>query len=422
MNPTIELIDHPISDLVSAEYNPRKMSSEQSQALRESITRFGFVDPVIVNMHPERMNILVGGHQRVRIAREMGFETVPAVHVSLTRDQERELNVRLNKNTGEFDFDLLAEYFSADELSDWGFTDEELRAFDTIEDIVEEDEHETLLPEVAVSQIGDLFQLGPHRLLCGDSRLEETFKALLGEYPCPNLMVTDPPYGVNYDPNWRSETGLSDITQTGKVSNDDIFDWTPVWKNFTGNVAYVWHAGVFSHEVARNLEEAGFKVVSQIIWNKPSGPISRGDYHWKHEPCWYVVRKGRKHHWQGARDQWTVWDFPNLNNRAVSESEGQTGHGTQKPIECMRRPILNNSRKGATVLDPFLGSGSTLIAAEQTGRICYGIELDPIYVDVIIHRWVKYRLGLGLDATVLRNGEYFDVSTLQIPVMQPSCN
>jgi DNA modification methylase len=204
----------------------------------------------------------------------------------------------------------------------------------------------------------------------------------------PFLMVTDPPYGVEYDPEWRAEHDGGGRHATGKVANDDRIDWAPAYALFPGNVMYVWHAGVYAAEVAIGVVGTGFQIRGQIIWRKQHFVFSRGAYHWQHEPCWYAVRKGQTAHWHGDRTQSTVWDVPNANPHGGSGQAEQTGHGTQKPVEIMRRPILNHTVKGEAVYDCFLGSGSTLIAAELTERICYGLEIDPRYVDVICQRWM----------------------------------
>ena len=201
-------------------------------------------------------------------------------------------------------------------------------------------------------------------------------------------MVTDPPYGVNYDPNWRERAGFGQQRQIGTVANDGQVDWSDAYRLFPGDVAYVWHAGVHAAEVAASLESAGFQIRSQIIWAKQHFALSRGDYHWQHEPCWYAVREGKSSNWSGDRTQSTLWQVANLNPFGGSEEEA-TGHGTQKPVELMRRPILNNSRRGEIIYDPFLGSGTTLIAAQETDRICFGMDIDPRYVDVAIERWQK---------------------------------
>ena len=200
----------------------------------------------------------------------------------------------------------------------------------------------------------------------------------------PFLMVTDPPYGVAYDPEWRHRFGLNDSERTGKVTNDDRVDWTDAYRLFPGRVAYVWHAGRYAAELSGHLASAGFGVRAQLIWRKPRFAISRGHYHWQHEPCWYAVRDGGSAKWCGDRSQSSVWDI------AQKDTTGDTTHGTQKPVECMARPVRNHGGHEDHVYDPFLGSGTTVMAAEQLGRRCYGIEISLGYVDVIVRRWEAF--------------------------------
>lgn len=221
-------------------------------------------------------------------------------------------------------------------------------------------------------------------------------------------MVTDPPYGVDYDPAWRNSADRSTkikgrkigATAVGRVQNDTRADWREAWAMFEGAVVYVWHAGLHGAIVADSLQSCGFVIRSQIIWNKHVHIIGRGDYHWKHEPCWYAVRKGEpgRFNRKGAegRTQNTMWD---IDHRA-----SDSGHGTQKPVECMARPIRNNSRPGDAVYDPFLGSGTTMIAAEMERRRCIGIDIDPIYVDVAVLRWQAFT---GKEATLEGDGRTF---------------
>lgn len=246
-------------------------------------------------------------------------------------------------------------------------------------------------PKEPVTKAGDLWVLGPHRLLCGDCTVPGNVARLLADVR-PNLMVTDPPYGVNYDPKWRNgHGGFSDAPtkQNGIVTNDDRHDWREAMALFQGNIAYVWHSGVYSPQVADSLTAVGLVIRSQIVWVKQQLVMGRGHYHWQHEPCFYAVRQGATGNWTGDRKQSTVWQIQNLNPTG-NRKEGLTGHGTQKPVECMRRPILNHTSSGQFVYDPFLGSGTTIIAAESTGRICYGIEIDPVYVDVAVTRWQDF--------------------------------
>ena len=221
---------------------------------------------------------------------------------------------------------------------------------------------------------------------------------LLGDVK-PQLMVTDPPYGVEYDPGWRNKAGAAATKRTGKVLNDDRADWREAWALFPGDVTYVWHGALHATTVADSLEASGFNIRSQFIWAKDRLVLSRGDYHWQHEPCLYAVKKTGKGHWAGDRKQTTLWQIAN------KDQDVETVHGTQKPVECMRRPILNNSSQGQAVYEPFMGSGTTLIAAETTGRVCYGIELNPAYVDVAVQRWQQFT---GKHAVLEGAGTSFD--------------
>jgi DNA modification methylase len=245
------------------------------------------------------------------------------------------------------------------------------------------------LPVTPVSVPGELWRLGAHRLICGDSTAADVK---------PLLMVTDPPYGVAYDPSWRNQAGAARTKRTGKVLNDDRADWREAWALFPGDIAYVWHGALHAATVAESLMTAGFAIRSQITWAKDRLVLSRVDYHWQHEPCWYAVRAKGKGHWAGDRKQTTLWQIANR------DQDADTVHGTQKPVECMRRPMLNNSSPGQAVYQPFMGSGTTLIAAETTGRICYGVELNPAYVDVAIERWQAFT---GEEAALVETGESF---------------
>ena len=274
-----------------------------------------------------------------------------------------------------------------DELLSFGMDKEMLAPiFDKaiLEEIGEEEEIEVLAE--ATSKLGDIYLLGSHRLMCGDSTNPQHVEKLM-DGAKPILMVTDPPYGVEYDPKWRNEVGKG-IKNTGKVLNDDRYDWSEAYALFTGDIAYIWHSSKYTHKFAENIENSGFELINLIIWSRQHFVLSRGDYHQQHDPLWYGVRRGKNHNWQGKRDQSTIWDIGGYNG-SKGDGEESTGHGTQKPIECMLRPILNNSAQGESVYDPFGGSGTTLIACERSKRKCYMMELSPAYVDVIIKRWEK---------------------------------
>lgn len=235
--------------------------------------------------------------------------------------------------------------------------------------------------------LGDLWVIGDkHRLLVGDCTVAENVARLL-QGGVPFLMVTDPPYGVEYEPGWRDgivgEFGAFACERSG-VANDDIVDWSGVFRASGADVAYVWHASWFIAESQRSLIGAGYLPRSQVIWAKQHFAISRGHYHWQHEPCWYAVKKGKTARWTAGRDQTTLWEISSLN--PAGRVEEREKHGTQKPLECMARPIRNHGEPGDIVYDPFLGSGTTLIAAHRLGRVCYGCELDPRYADVVLKR------------------------------------
>src|SRR5579863_1175385 len=399
----------PIATVIPYARNARKITDKAVDKVAASIKEFGFRQPIVV----DRDNVIIVGHARLLAAKKLGLPTVP-VHVaeSLTPAQVKSYRLMDNRSHQETDWDLELLGPELSELKDLG-ADLALTGFDAAEIdrlLASSDDDEKAnaappLPEVAVSQLGDLWQCGPHRVLCGDATQQSTIARLCAR-TVPFLMVTDPPYGVEYDPEWREETGLNPTTvQSGKVSNDDRVDWSPAWKLFPGDVAYVWHAGIYAGEVAASLFGSSFQIRGQIIWRKQHFAISRGAYHWQHEPCWYAVRKGKSAHWTGDRTQTTVWDVANLNPMGGNKEEAKTGHGTQKPVELMRRPILNHTERGNVVYDPFLGSGTTMIACELTERVCYGLDIDPKYVDVIVKRWQDFT---GKRATLEGDGRTFE--------------
>jgi DNA modification methylase len=366
--------------------NPRQ-NDDAVEAVAESIRRFGFRQPIVVDTD----GVIVAGHTRFRAAQRLGLATVP-VHVAtdLTPDEVRAYRLADNKTAELASWDDAMLSIELDALRgagiDWtllGFDEEELAkllAPAGTEGLTDPD----AVPEKPADPItkpGDLWLLGKHRLLCGDST-SATDVARLLDGAVPALMVTDPPYGVEYDPEWRMDAGLTGNTaRMGKVMNDDRADWTEAWKLFPGDVAYVYHAGVFASTVQQSLERAGFAIRAQIIWAKDRLALSRGDYHWQHEPCWYAVREGGKGHRTDDRTQTTLWSIP-------ARDDAGHGHGTQKPVECMERPVRNHLAD--LVYEPFAGSGTTVIACERTGRTCMAMELDPGYCDVVVRRWEDF--------------------------------
>ena len=379
----------PIERLRPYARNAKMHGADQVARIAASMARFGWTVPCMVGDDGE----LIAGHGRVLAATELGLAEVPVIRLGhLDEAERRAYRIADNKLTelGDWDEDMLRDEVAgllADDfdLSLLGFAEDELEALlqdpDLAEDGAAEGEDDVPEPPAdPVSVPGDLWRLGDHRLICGDSTSADVVSKLLSDVR-PLLMVTDPPYGVDYDPSWRNQTGASATKRTGKVLNDDRADWREAWALFPGDVAYVWHGALHATTVADSLIAAGFDIRSQIIWAKDRLVLSRGDYHWQHEPCWYAVKKRGKGHWAGDRKQTTLWQIANR------DQDAETVHGTQKPVECMRRPILNNSSPGQAIYEPFMGSGTTLIAAETTGRVCYGIELNPAYVDVAVARW-----------------------------------
>ncbi len=366
--------------------NPRK-NDDAVDAVVDSIRQFGFRVPIVV----DRDGVVIAGHTRLKAAIKLGLAKVP-VHVAadLTSEQAKALRIADNKvsELATWDEVLLAaeltELKGANvDLGGLGFDEREL------EKLLEPAGTEGLTdpnatpdkPANPITAPGDLIILGRHRLLCGDSTSKAAVERLFAGQ-VPTLMVTDPPYGVEYDPQWRAEAGINkNRGKLGGVANDDRADWTEAWRLFPGDVAYVYHAGTFTSTVQHSLEAAGFVIRAQIIWAKDRLALSRGDYHWQHEPCWYAVRDGARSNRTDDRTQTTLWAIP-------SREDAGHGHGTQKPVECMERPLRNHL--ASQVYEPFAGSGTTVIACERTGRTCFAMEIDPGYCDVIVQRWEQF--------------------------------
>ncbi|MEJ6847515.1 DNA methyltransferase [Sinorhizobium fredii] len=374
----------PLSSLKHYAANARTHSPEQVAQIAASIREFGFTIPLLVDEAGE----LIAGHGRALAAKEMGLELVPVmVARGWTQKQIKAYRLADNQlalNAG-WDVKLLAAELETlpDMAALIGFSERELRRLGQLAGnpgLTDPDEAPPL-PDVATTKPGDLWLCGSHRILCGDACSGADVERLLAGTK-PSLMVTDPPYGVDYDPHWRAEAGVNrNRLKMGEVVNDERADWQQAYDLFSGAVAYVWHAGKYASEVQRSLEASGFTIRSQIIWAKDRFALSRGDYHWQHEPCWYGVRN--KGNWCGDRSQSTLWMIP------AREDSGH-GHSTQKPVEAMRRPMQNNSSAGQAVYDPFVGSGTTMIAAEMEARIAYCLEINPAYVDVAVRRWQDF--------------------------------
>lgn len=397
----MEIKELPLKELKPAAYNPRKKlkkGDKEYEKIKQSLLKFGYVDPIIVN---EDLTV-IGGHQRLTVLKDLDYETAKCVIVDLPKEDEKALNIALNKITGQWDEALLADLLLDLQESDFNL---DLTGFEPpeIDDILSnvhdkelsEDEFdvEEELKKPTVSRHGDIWQLGKHRVICGDSTKAETYKQLLDDRKA-NLVVTDPPYNV-------------DVEETaGKILNDNMSDgdfyqfllsmFTQVENHMEDDASiYVFHADTEGLNFRKAFKDADFYLSGCCIWKKNSLVLGRSPYQWQHEPCLYGWKKKGKHQWFSDRKQTTIWEY----DRPKSSKD----HPTMKPIQLMAYPIQNSSMRGTVVLDPFLGSGSTLIAADQTGRVCYGIELDEKFVDVIVKRYIE--VTGDTEVTVQRNHE-----------------
>lgn len=406
----------PVADLVPFEKNPRTISKTQFRKLVASLHDMGYHQRIITQ--PDLA--VIGGHQRIAALKELKIEKIAVLVPSreLTADEFRQVLVQDNLAFGDWEMEGLAELYDRAELLGWGFDENSLVGFNSDADAGRIDPDAVpALQEKAVSKLGQIWACGQHRIGCGSSTDGKFVAKVLAKHT-PIVMVTDPPYGVDYDPQWRAQRGLTDKAAGSELANDDRADWSEAYLLFPGPVAYVWHAGLKTEQVFRSLEDVNFHIRAQIIWVKTRAQISRGAYHWQHEPAFMAVKEGEDDHWrfggdhevaayavkdaqtanwQGGRKQTTVW--------FIDQAKLEHGHATQKPVMCMQRPILNHTAAGDGCYDPFLGSGTTLIAAEQIGRRCFGIELEPRYIDVAVKRWQAFT---GLEATDAETGKLFN--------------
>ena len=383
---------------------PRNPKEHDLGQIHQSMARFGFVNPLTVN---EATGELLAGHGRLDtleqrhaagepppdgIQANNGHWMIPVVRgITLATEEAAAYTIadnRLVELGGWNDTDLAAILQDMNNLDGIGFDQDDLDEIlkglnppEPVEDPGPQIDRADELREKWGVESGQVWEIGKHRLMCGDATsAEDVAETLNGA--SPPLMVTDPPYGINYDPAWRKEAGFT-ASRVGAVTNDDRSDWREAYCLHKGAVAYVWHDARMPDVSKDGLEAAGFEVRTQIVWAKSHFAISRGHYNGQHEPCWYAVRKGAVASWVGDHSQSTLWAINHDHN-----IEG--GHSTQKPLECMARPIRNHE---GDVYDPFLGSGTTMVAAEQLGRICYGMEIEPKYVAVSLQRMA----GMGLE-------------------------
>ncbi len=419
-HPTAQRIEYwPIERLVEYPRNPRKNDAAVDR-MCGSIREFGFKIPCLVRGNGE----VVDGHLRLKAARKLELKEIPVILCDeWTPAQVKAFRLLVNRSAtwADFDEELLALELQEIQAADY---DLDLTGFDPgeIDGLLALDNEEAAnaappLPETPVSRPADLWLCGEHRILCGDATSAEAVARLLGERK-PRLLVTDPPYGIELDSEWRDKAGLNGCgaaepsymkkrtaghTET-TISGDTRADWSEAFALVPSlEAAYCWHASKFTREVLDGLLRIGFVHHQQIIWDKGRTVLTRTLYWFQHEPCWFVRKVNAP--WYGkAGENSTIWSSPSPKFIMGSSDEDKFDHPTQKPVELMRRPILNHLRRGELVYDPFLGSGTTLAAAELTERVCYGLELDPKYADVIIARWQSLS---GKEATLEGDGRTF---------------
>lgn len=405
---TVQQVD--IKELIPAEYNPRKWTAEARMNLTRSLDEFGFIQPLVVNSAPKRRGVIIGGNFKLDIAKQKGMQTVPVVWVNIPDiKKEKELNLRLNKNQGEFDNDLLLQ-FGAEMLADVGFDSKELDKIFKDEKADDDFDGDAEAAKIVTPQAkyGDVYQLGQHKLMCGDSSKKEDLAKLMGGVQA-DMVFTDPPYNVNYSGRGKNTSNtIENDNMDEQAFRKMLNEWFARYKENMKRDAplYCCYASRTHREFEDALNANGFQVRNQIIWVKKVASMGWGDYRWKHEPILYCHQQEAKLNFYGDRKQYTEWTeemsdeelLAMVKKNIEKEEEGGStvwrlhrenkyDHPTQKPIKLVSIAIRNSSKRGDTVLDLFGGSGSTLIASDQLGRTCYTMELDPRYVDVIIKRW-----------------------------------
>jgi DNA modification methylase len=392
----MNIIEKNIGELINYDKNARVHSSKQIDEIAQSILNFGFNDPIEIDPN----NVIISGHARVAAAIKLGLNTVPViVHEHMDETHKKAYILAANRIAMSSSWDsailsneMLDLHVNNFDLNLTGFTGEEINEILNPELLLDgfNNNDENAIEQIqddVVTKEGDVWLLGDHRLMCGDSTMQDHVDKLLNGQR-PNTMITDPPYGVKYEANWRADAKgrkKTEREETSNLMNDDKADWYDAYVLFPGSVAYVWHASAFTDVVMDGLRRAGFEVKQQIIWNKNVHALSRSDYHWKHEPCWYAVKKGAERNWLGGRTQMTVWDVA-----TVQSEKDKTSHPTQKPVEIYLRSINHHTNPGEYIYDPFGGSGTLIIACEKSMRRALTMELDPKFCDVIIRRWQKF--------------------------------
>lgn len=369
-----------ISDLIAYEKNPRRLTDKQYEDLKNSLTRFGLVEIPAIDFD----GTIIAGHMRLKILAEIeggDYEIdIRRPNRKLTVKEFQEYNIRSNKNSGEFDFDILANEFEIEDLLDWGFEEEELVGFEEDDEGTGTEDDTPGKPEISRTQLGDIYELGKHRVMCGDSTDKEIVEALMDGNKA-DMVFTDPPYGVDYTGGMKKQERLVNDNLGTNIYSMFMSHAVAVLKD--DGAFYVWYADATATATATATEEAGLKISAQIIWAKNHAQfMSAAKYKGKHEPCFYAHKKGNSAKWYGENNEVTLWQYDRASKNEY--------HPTQKPVSLAERASKNSSPKAGIILDLFLGSGSTLIACEKTKRRCYGMELDPKYVDVIVQRYVDY--------------------------------
>ena len=403
----MDIIEKPIKEIIPYEKNAKKHPNKQIKQVAESISAFGFAQPIVV----DKNNVIIVGHGRLEAAKLLDLQTVPVLVLDIDEEKAKAYRLGDNKlNESDWDMDLVVS-----ELKELSLPMLDLTGFSR-DLILENSDADDQLPETPVkpkSKLGDIYEIGNHKVICGDSTDPETYKKLMGDQSA-DMVFTDPPYNVNYSGRGKETSRTIENDNMEALEFDSFLEkYFKASVDFVKNGGgwYVFHSSSTQHQFQQAMETAELKVRAQLIWNKPTASMGWGDYRWKHEPCFYAGKKESKLTFYGDRTHKTVLDFQRTDKELAqwakrqkrAEVEGKTTiwtmkrdslnsyrHPTQKPVELITYAIANSSKEDDLILDSFLGSGSTIIAAEKAHRKCYGVELDPSFVDVVVQRFVDF--------------------------------
>lgn len=395
-----------IKDLIPAEYNPRQATKEQEKHLRESLKRFGVVETIVVNSHKDRKDVVVGGHFRLRELKKLGHKDIDCVIVDLPLEDEKELNIRLNANNGEWNMDLLANNFEIPDLENWGL-DLDWGLGEEEPEIVEDEVPE--LKKESIVKKGDVWILGKHRLCCGDSTLIDDIEDLMDGKKA-DLMITDLPYGVSYADknnflnNLDEGNRIQEEIKNDHIKPEELYEFA---KNIyttaytimsTKNSYYAFMPqGGEQMMMMMALKDSGFQVKHELIWLKNNHVLGRADYNYKHEPICYGWTDKGTHEFYAKDFKVSILEFDKPSSSKL--------HPTMKPIALLAELINNSSKIDHIIYDPTGGSGSTLIACEQTNRKCFMMEVDEHYCTVILDRYINLKKNNGDDVYLLKDGK-----------------